>query len=147
MAGGLVNIVSYGTQDIYLSGTPQISFFKIVYRRHTNFSVESIELPFDDEVGFDIESNITIPTIADLINKIYIKIDLPKIYFPRILTTENLEIAKGEFQLAYNNANDTYQIVLNFMTYNADKHIVAAYDVYIAENITTATSDMINGNI
>ena len=38
MGGGLVQLVAYGAQDIYLTGNPQITFFKVVYRRHTNFS-------------------------------------------------------------------------------------------------------------
>ena len=43
MAGGLLQLVAYGAQDIYLTGNPQITFFKIVYRRHTNFSMECIQ--------------------------------------------------------------------------------------------------------
>ena len=43
MGGGLMQLVAYGAQDVYLSGTPQITFWKVVYRRHTNFSIESIE--------------------------------------------------------------------------------------------------------
>ena len=43
MGGGLLQIVAYGAQDIYLTGNPQITFFKIVYRRHTNFSMETIK--------------------------------------------------------------------------------------------------------
>ncbi len=43
MSGGLLQLVAYGSQDIYLSGNPQITFFKVVYRRHTNFAMESIE--------------------------------------------------------------------------------------------------------
>ena len=42
MGGGLMQLVAYGAQDIYLTGNPQITFFKVVYRRHTNFSMESI---------------------------------------------------------------------------------------------------------
>ena len=38
MGGGLMQLVAYGAQDIYLTGNPQITFFKVVYRRHTNFS-------------------------------------------------------------------------------------------------------------
>ena len=41
MGGGLMQLVAYGAQDIYLTGNPQITFFKVVYRRHTNFSMES----------------------------------------------------------------------------------------------------------
>ena len=43
MSGGLLQLVVYGEQDIYLTGNPEITFFKVVYRRHTNFSIESIE--------------------------------------------------------------------------------------------------------
>lgn len=43
MSGGLMQLVAYGAQDIYLTGNPQITFFKVVYRRHTNFAMEAIE--------------------------------------------------------------------------------------------------------
>lgn len=43
MGGGLMQLVAYGAQDIYLSGNPQITFWKLLYRRHTNFALESIE--------------------------------------------------------------------------------------------------------
>ena len=43
MGGGLMQLVAYGAQDIYLTGNPQITFFKVVYRRHTNFSMEAIQ--------------------------------------------------------------------------------------------------------
>ena len=46
MGGGLMQLVAYGAQDIYLTGNPQITFFKVVYRRHTNFSMESIQQTF-----------------------------------------------------------------------------------------------------
>lgn len=47
MGGGLMQLVAYGAQDIYLTGNPQISFFKVVYKRHTNFSVECIQQTFN----------------------------------------------------------------------------------------------------
>ena len=43
MGGGLMQLVAYGAQDVFLTGKPEISFFKVVYRRHTNFAMESIE--------------------------------------------------------------------------------------------------------
>ncbi|QIG60164.1 major capsid protein [Dishui Lake large algae virus 1] len=46
MGGGLLQLVAYGAQDVYLTGNPQITFFKVVYRRHTNFALESIEQTF-----------------------------------------------------------------------------------------------------
>ena len=52
MGGGLMQLVAYGAQDIYLTGNPQITFFKVVYRRHTNFSMESIEQTFNGSATF-----------------------------------------------------------------------------------------------
>ena len=57
MAGGLLQLVAYGAQDIYLTGNPQITFFKVVYRRHTNFSMETVEQVIDGTLDFG--GNIT----------------------------------------------------------------------------------------
>ena len=61
MSGGLIQLAAYGQQDIYISGNPQITFFKIIYRRHTNFSIEAIEQVFTTEPDF---SKIVSATIA-----------------------------------------------------------------------------------
>jgi hypothetical protein len=81
MPGGLINIATYGSQDLFLTGTPEITFFKIVYRRYTNFSMESIRLKFDDDVYFDKMGTLTIPKTGDLLNKMYLEIILPEISF------------------------------------------------------------------
>lgn len=52
MGGGLLQIAAYGAQDVYLTGDPQITFFKVVYRRHTNFSMEAIAQQFSGTVNF-----------------------------------------------------------------------------------------------
>ena len=52
MGGGLMQLVAYGAQDIYLTGNPQISFFKAVYKRHTNFTIEDIEQNFIGRINF-----------------------------------------------------------------------------------------------
>ena len=51
MTGGLMQLVAYGAQDTYLTGNPQITFFKIVYRRHTNFSMETIRQTIDGDTN------------------------------------------------------------------------------------------------
>ena len=79
MAGGLMQLVAYGSQDIYLTGNPQITFFKVVYRRHTNFAVESIEQTFNGSVQFGQRVTATISRNADLMWKIYLQVDLPAI--------------------------------------------------------------------
>ena len=51
-----MQLVAYGAQDVYLTGNPQITFFKVVYRRHTNFSLEMDELPIDNDFEFPVRS-------------------------------------------------------------------------------------------
>ena len=77
MGGGLMQLVAYGAQDIYLSGNPQITFFKVVYRRHTNFSMESISQTFNGTVGFGRKVTATISRNGDLINRMYLEMQLP----------------------------------------------------------------------
>ena len=79
MGGGLLQIVAYGSQDIYLTGNPQITFFKAVYRRHTNFSMESIKQTINGTADFGEEVNVTLQRNADLVHKMYIQVKLPSI--------------------------------------------------------------------
>jgi len=72
-----MQLVAYGAQDIYLTGNPQITFFKVVYRRHTNFAVESIEQTFNGAVDFDKRVTATISRNGDLVNQMYLEVDLP----------------------------------------------------------------------
>ena len=60
MAGGLLQLVAYGAQDVYLTSNPQITFFKVVYRRHTNFSIESIKQTFNGTADFGQEISVTV---------------------------------------------------------------------------------------
>ena len=54
-----MQLVAYGAQDIYLTGNPQITFFKVVYRRHTNFSMETIKQNISGQsfIGIDNVNN------------------------------------------------------------------------------------------
>ena len=74
MGGGLLQLVAYGAQDVYLTGNPQITFFKVVYRRHTNFALESIEQTFNGSVGFGNRVTATISRNGDLISRAYLVI-------------------------------------------------------------------------
>ena len=75
MGGGLMQLVAYGAQDIYLTGNPQITFFKVVYRRHTNFSMESIEQTFNGSADFGKKVSCTISRNGDLLHRVYLEID------------------------------------------------------------------------
>ena len=72
MGGGLLQLVAYGAQDVYLTGNPQITFFKVVYRRHTNFALESIQQTFNGSVGWGNRVTATISRNGDLINRAYL---------------------------------------------------------------------------
>ena len=68
-----MQLVAYGAQDVYLTGNPQITFFKVVYRRHTNFAVEAIEQTFNGSVGFGKRVSCQITRNGDLITKMFLK--------------------------------------------------------------------------
>ena len=77
MGGGLMQLVAYGAQDVYLTSDPQITFFKAIYRRHTNFSVESIAQVFNGTAGFGRKATVTVSRNGDLITNAYLEVDLP----------------------------------------------------------------------
>ena len=74
MGGGLMQLVAYGAQDIYLTGNPQITFFKVVYRRHTNFSMEAIEQTINGTVGSSKRVTSTISRNGDLLGRLYFEL-------------------------------------------------------------------------
>ena len=79
MGGGLMQLVSYGAQDVYISGNPQITFWKILYKRHTNFAVESIEVTFNGQADFNKSVTAVINRNADLMYKTYVQVVLPRV--------------------------------------------------------------------
>ena len=75
MGGGLMQLVAYGAQDIYLTGNPQITFFKVVYRRHTNFSMEAIQQTWNgDAKGQNSRCTATISRNGDLVYRMYLEL-------------------------------------------------------------------------
>jgi len=79
MAGGLLQLVAYGAQDVYLTGNPQITFWKVTYRRHTNFSVESIEQTFNGQADFGRKVQCVISRNGDLAYRVYLQVTLPAV--------------------------------------------------------------------
>jgi Large eukaryotic DNA virus major capsid protein/Major capsid protein N-terminus len=82
MGGGLMQLVAYGAQDVYLTGSPQITFFKVVYRRHTNFAVEPIPQTFNGASDFGRTVTCTINRNGDLITNMYVNINLRAVSAP-----------------------------------------------------------------
>lgn len=74
-----MQLVAYGAQDVYLTGNPQITFFKVVYRRHTNFSMEAIEQTFNGTADFGKKVTCTVSRNGDLIHRVYLQVTLPRV--------------------------------------------------------------------
>ena len=74
MGGGLLQLVAYGAQDVYLTGNPQITFFKVAYRRHTNFALEAIEQTFNGTPTYGNRVTCQISRNGDLINRMYLQV-------------------------------------------------------------------------
>lgn len=79
MTGGLIQLVAVGVQDIFLTRDPQITFFKMVYRRHTNFSVEPIKQFFIHKPDFGKRATCIVSKNGDLIGKTMLVVELPQI--------------------------------------------------------------------
>ena len=74
-----MQLVAYGAQDVYLTGNPQITFWKVTYRRHTNFAMESIEQTFNGQADFGRRVQCTVSRNGDLAYRTYLQITLPEI--------------------------------------------------------------------
>ena len=84
MGGGLMQLVAYGAQDVYLTGNPQITFWKVSYKRYTNFAMESIEQTFNGQADFGRRVTCTISRNGDLAYRTYLQVTLPEttLYVP-----------------------------------------------------------------
>jgi len=120
MGGGLMQLVAYGAQDVYLTGNPQITFFKVVYRRHTNFSIETIEHTLSSTPDFGRKSSVTVTRNGDLATRMYLKVVVNAIslsagkaaYVCRLghalIKTVELEIGGSKIDKQYGNWMDIW---------------------------------------
>jgi len=77
---GLLELVAHGIQDVYLIGNPQITFFKTIYKRHTNFSMESYQLSYDATPAWGNKTTFSITHYADLMYTMILEADLPQLH-------------------------------------------------------------------
>jgi hypothetical protein len=155
MTGGLLQIVAYGTNDLFLTGIPQITHFKIVYKKHTNFSMESVEIPLDGNPNFDNKSNTIIPKSGDLLSKLYLKVIIPQVsiqydnsYY--INTIDNLIVEKNKYEIMLNNYKEYFKY--NFIFLNDLKLALKSlnfnwnmiYSVYLQYTNNSSTITKIN---
>lgn len=79
MPGGEVQLVAYGEENMYLNDDPQITFFKVIYRRYTNFSIETVQTNFIYQANFGKKISCELSKLGDLIHKMWLVIELPDI--------------------------------------------------------------------
>ena len=112
-----MQLVAYGAQDVYLTGNPQITFWKVTYRRHTNFAMESIEQTFNGQADFGRRVTCTISRNGDLAYRTYLQVTLPEI-------NQQMKNSTG----SYASANDgVYARWLDF----PGEHLVSTVEVEI----------------
>jgi hypothetical protein len=135
MTGGLIQISTFGNQDIMLTGNPEITFFNVIYRRYTNFGVKFVETSFDNNVDFNKTSSLLIPKVGDLLSNIILKIKLPAINLTQ-QTTNTEKIGSYYDYLIY--FKDRLTLVVNNF-FNTSYSTVSYIDElrnYILNNIS-----------
>ena len=75
MAGGLMQLVAYGAQDVYLTGNPEVTFYNAKYKRHTNFAMENIEQTLNGNPGNSGRVSVTVARNGDLVGDMYVELE------------------------------------------------------------------------
>jgi hypothetical protein len=133
MPGGIIQIAVYGSQDIFLTGTPQITFFKIVYRRYTNFAIEQIQQQFVGITNFGYEMSLVVDKLGDLMYKTYLEIDLP--FVDLCKDRSNYKIDSVIAHARFKQMELFYQLVCSYIASNM-KVVRQLHDVLRVHNIT-----------
>ena len=102
MSGGLMQIVAQGAQDKYLTVNPEITFFKSMYRRHTNFAMESIEQTFNGSQAANGKVSATISRNGDLVHRMWLEFDVDstKAIRPILTTNAVIDTSNNNFEFA-----------------------------------------------
>ena len=127
MSGGILQLVARGTEDTFITGSPEITFFKTVYRRHTNYSRGEENIPFNTRLDFGKEGTCKIQKFGDLLHHLFLVITIPEINVKHKWKTNkqnNEKFDKDDYDDVYiivnnkldklNNMSNTYDdIILN----------------------------------
>ena len=132
-----MQLVAYGAQDVYLTGNPQITFFKVVYRRHTNFAVEAIEQTFNGSPGFDKKASVQITRNGDLITKMYLKSTLESSYTEQDVTNAagtsvKMAVNGTATATAATTASEAHTIVFAVLPVSLDNVVATVIKVGVA---------------
>ena len=149
MGGGLMQLVAYGAQDIYLTGNPQITFFKVVYRRHTNFAMEAIEQTFNGAADMGQKFSCTISRNGDLLGQVFLEMDVSLAQTSKSLESITIkETISGNdeektLNLAPAAGADSFYLATNVLTVQTDAGSGAANTLAIEVN--TSADDYVYG--
>jgi len=108
MAGGLLQLVSYGIQNKYLTKNPEITFFKIAYKRHTHFGKETISVNYDQQVEFSKKLSLTIPNKGDILSNIILHFNFASLY-------PNIDTIKSTIFILHQNKINILKEELSFL--------------------------------
>ena len=129
MTGALLQLAAMGNQDIFFTGNPEKSYFKVVYKRHSNFAMQNIKIEFEGakSLNYDLPTTLfaKIPSYGDLLEGINLEFDIPNITkdYPFrwvknlgssiintvkiFIGTQLIETIEGEYIEIYNNTIST----------------------------------------
>ena len=139
MGGGIAQLASYGLADVYLTGEPQITFYKLVYKRHTLHSTESIQQTFDGTADFGRKATCTIARNGDLVGPVWLEITLPDLLAYNITPTpadgNSIDCTSAAAGLHRDPAGNYWQTLVGASYSNP----VAFYDAASAKYYASAT--------
>ena len=134
MGGGLLQLVTIGAQDVFISGDPQITFFKLVYKRHTNFAVESkSQISNTTLSSATTRTDIDIKREGDLINHMYLRILNPT-------STDITQTCNTLAKTFITNVINQHIYVENASRFEKNMDIMITAGVYSSTNNTTPIS-------
>ena len=104
MGGGLLQLVAFGAQDVYLTGSPQITYFRVVFKRHTNFAIESIAQTFSGTVRYGSKVTAVISRNGDLLGDMWLEAVMVKAtsvatFYPAEQLCKSITVELGGQQL------------------------------------------------
>lgn len=139
MTGGLIQLVISGKQDVSLTYNPEITFFKKVYKRHTNFSLEMKEIYTEQQADYGNVVSFRLDN-ADMIHRCFIEIDLPHLFFDdSTITNQNyLKWKSNTLNRLNNNILKWKQLYINFKNFISIELILYQQleKLFLSDNIT-----------
>jgi hypothetical protein len=124
MAGGLMQLVTYGAQDVYLTGQPKVTFFQAVYKRHTNFAMEAIQQTVNGTPSNSGRVSVTIARNGDLVGDMWVRMQ------PTQGTLSNLTSTNSNFDTNWVAERAIAAVELTIGGQRIDKHYQTWWRLY-----------------